>query len=260
MTKEITRRDFLKLSGMTAAALVLNYSKTKASELSTPNELIETGGSIHRAETERNVYAMTIDDGWFPELHEKIMNKFDSAGRIKGTYFLIGNAAIGMGQELVKKTAEKGHEIAYHSMRHQSPDELSVWNAEKWHEDYVNWRILMKSMLGDKLYNRSVKPYARAPYGLFTRGFNQMCSRNKLLPVSWSSTPGLLNRDIPLRNGDILLLHVRYSDIDIVEKIVNGNLTPLQPVSLSNLLSPTRKRESQSLSLVSHKNRNIYPR
>jgi peptidoglycan/xylan/chitin deacetylase (PgdA/CDA1 family) len=141
---------------------------------------------------------------------------------VTATFFLTGkNAKYTLGPEILKQAIADGHEIAYHSVNHEPLEVVETWTAKDWINDYQGWREIMLELLDEEDFNKAVKPYARAPYGLFTYAFLTMCKEFELYAISWSADPGSINRGIVMRPGDILLLHVRYPDSDILQTLLD---------------------------------------
>ncbi len=159
----------------------------------------------------RTVVALTIDDGWVKGAFDVMLDLL-SEHDVQATFFLIAIAANQLGPERMQRLVNDGHEIAYHSYRHGVLEDMENWRSAEWAEDYDIWAESMLSLLGEEGFNQAVRPYARAPYGLFNAGFLAMTEQKGLVPVSWSFDVEMLERRIPLKDGDILMLHVSTSD------------------------------------------------
>lgn len=139
--------------------------------------LISNGEVLARVDTEKPVFALTIDDGYSKEDMEKILKILNDKG-VHATFFLIGYAAkYDLGEDLVKQIALSGNEIGYHTVNHEDVKVLKNWSEATWDSDYKEWTETMKTLLGEDLYNQAVKPYARPPGGLFNEGFLEMCRK-----------------------------------------------------------------------------------
>lgn len=183
---------------------------------------------------EAQIYALTIDDGFGKMPFDDIMDEL-SARNLHATFFLIAQAAVSLGEERMQRLAEEGHTIAYHSYSHDDLLLLEEWGQNDWLNDYTAWGEAMRTLMGDDLYTQTVRPYARAPYGLFNQPFLAMTEEIGLIPVGWSRDPGDLNVGLMLRPGDIFLLHVRYPDSELLPGLLDE--IDLRPVSLDELFA-----------------------
>ena len=183
----------------------------------------------------RTVVVLTIDDGWIKGAFDMMLDSL-SEYDVQATFFLIATAADQLGAARMRRLVTDGHEIAYHSYRHGVLEDLEKWGSVEWSEDYDHWAESMLSLLGEEQFNQAVRPYARAPYGLFNAGFLAMTEQKGLVPVSWSADAEMLARGVPLMNGDILMLHVSTSDSLTLADILLRQDLRLGP--LSELLPP----------------------
>ena len=228
---DVSRREFLKTASLTLASPIF----LKTERLLNP----EYTTVINKINTERPLYAITIDDGWDSNVLERMLEML-TENKTKATFFLVGKAATGLGQRLVRKIACKGHEIAYHSDKHEEGGVIQSKSFGDWSQDYNNWKYRMKDILGETLYNCSVNPYARAPYGIFTKNFLKMCGKNNLTPYAWThGTDGFQNK---IKKGDILLLHVRENDLDALDFSLGNITNNLSATSIGGILNPQKKR------------------
>jgi peptidoglycan/xylan/chitin deacetylase (PgdA/CDA1 family) len=180
------------------------------------------------------IVAMTIDDGYGKVPFDVILDELRSRD-IQATFFLIGLAAINLGEERLIQLAVDGHEIAYHSYSHDALEELTIWGKDQWLQDFDKWEETLLGLLGEERYLAVNRPYARAPYGLFNLAFLGMTEELGLVPVGWSNDPGDLNRGIKLKAGDIFLLHVRFPDAELLEGILDESSYEFE--SLSDLFA-----------------------
>ena len=180
------------------------------------------------------IYALTIDDGFGLAPFDEILNELRTRD-IQATFFLIAEAAIKLGYERLEQLAENGNTIAYHSYSHDDLSVLEGWGEQDWLADYAAWNEAMRILLGEELFSEAIRPYARAPYGLFNRPFLGMTEEMGLIPVGWSRDPGDLNLGMGVRPGDIFLLHVRYPDAELMPALLDE--IDLRPVSLDELFA-----------------------
>jgi len=183
---------------------------------------------------EAGIYALTIDDGYGRLPFDSILAELRSRN-IQATFFLVADASIKLGLERMQTLVEDGHTIAYHSNTHDDLELMEDWNAFDWLNDYYAWEQAMRLLLGDDLYAQLVRPYARAPYGLFNRPFLGMTKEIGLIPVGWSRDQGDLNIGLTVRPGDIFLMHVRVLDAATLPALLDE--IDLTPVSLDDLFA-----------------------
>ncbi|MEN8242047.1 MAG: polysaccharide deacetylase family protein [Chloroflexota bacterium] len=179
-------------------------------------------------------FALTIDDGYDADSLVEILNIMEE-NNFNGTFFMIGRCSIRAEiayPGIMKRLAENGNELGYHTITHGRPD--GGWTVDWLIGDHKGWLGYHKEMLGDDLFKKAVKPYARAPWGNFSRPFLRMCEAQNLLPVSWNNDPGSYNRGQEMETGDIFLLHVREDDLRYFREF--SKYSEIKPVTLSYLL------------------------
>jgi peptidoglycan/xylan/chitin deacetylase (PgdA/CDA1 family) len=165
------------------------------------------------------VVAITLDDGWIRPAFDTILDLL-AEHQAHATFFLIMRATDQLGVERMQRLAADGHEIAYHSYSHGLLEDLRLWGVSDWSEDYELWADSMRAFLGDQVFDQVVRPFARAPYGLFNAAFLGMTEEKGLVPLSWSVDDGTLSTRIRLTNGDILMLHVGSADARLLADIL----------------------------------------
>ena len=175
---------------------------------------------------------LTIDDGWNREAFDAMLDIL-AENDSHATFFLVATASRRLGPERLARLVEEGHEIAYHSYNHDDLEVLQSWGTKEWSEDYGKWVAAMRDLLGPELYAQGVKPYARAPYGLFSFGFVQMSEDKHLQWFGWDTDVHAIHR-IPAQDGDVILGHIRNSDLEVFRALL---LDPsYRVVSLSEYL------------------------
>jgi peptidoglycan/xylan/chitin deacetylase (PgdA/CDA1 family) len=131
----------------------------------------------------------------------------------------------------MQRLAAEGHEIGYHSADHGLLDELRQWKSSHWIEDYELWLEGMRSLLGEEGFEQSIRPYARAPYGLFNASFLKMTEEKGLVPVSWSVDTGDQVSRVRFRHGDIFMLHVSTIEARILDEALSRQEIRFGPLS-----------------------------
>lgn len=240
--------NILSLPTRTAASIALSQATSTArpteipESTSVPELSLPPGGQYidHLDVAGEGIYALTIDDGFGRTSFDEIFQELSSRD-IQITFFLVAQAAINLGVERMQLLAVDGHTIAYHSYSHDDLLVMQGWGEQDWLADYAAWERAMRLLLEDELYAQLIRPYARAPYGLFNRPFLAMTEEIGLIPVGWSSDPGDLNLGMSVRPGDIFLLHVRYSDAKLLPALLDE--IDLRPVSLDELFAAWKPDE-----------------
>jgi|GEM_PF-3762168 len=236
---KLSRGEFLKLAALAPTAWLLRgWLRTLSPASLAGTQIGEQGSSqagdtpevVKRFDTQRPYYALTIDDGWSQTALEDSLDILDEQG-LKADFFMIGAATMNAERfkpGLMKRLAEAGHGIGYHSMWHDY-EQAQRATLNEWIDDYRQWLQVHQETLGQELAARSLKKYARAPGGYFTYPFLSMCQVEGLTPYGWSSDPSSFTRKVEIERGDILLLHVRYPDIEYIKNLgeyTDGDLTP----------------------------------
>ena len=206
----INRRSFLKLSGYSLAALALPTSQLSAAVRLFHSDYKYTK-PINRFPTQQPKYYLTIDDGWFPEALERMLNSLKKAGQ-NATFFLVGDAArVAEGERpgIIRRLVEEGNEIGYHTVSHTSPKALSLNGVSWFIDDYSTWLEMMQGFVGEGIPGYGIRDFARAPGGFFSRSFIQFCEEMSQVPVGWNRMTGSVGFwQEEMHRGDILLMHV----------------------------------------------------
>ena len=162
-----------------------------------PNPFLK---GIRRVKGVGKVVYITFDDGPTPDVTEQILEVLDKYS-VKATYFCCGQNA-DANPELLKKIADEGHTIGYHSYSHK---DILKTKPSEWLAD-----VERKSALSDvKLF--------RPPYGrILFRHYRSLKSRYKF--VFWDvmsydydverspeSIMSLLEKSV--REGSVVVFH-----------------------------------------------------
>lgn len=100
-------------------------------------------------------FALTFEAGGEPAPAPAILAALDAAD-VRATFFLDGRWAE-QNEGLVRAIAERGHELGNHGYRH--PD----WTTMS--SDEIEADLAATELVADRLTGRSVKPWARPPFG-----------------------------------------------------------------------------------------------
>lgn len=183
--------------------------------------MLDAYGVLVRFTTDQDWIVLTIDDGLVASAAINMLDQLKAAG-VHATFFIAGKCArYNLGPEIMQRMASEGHEIAYHSMEHPALNVVQAWTITDWEQDYADWQAALRDSLGDDLYAKAVSPYARAPYGLFTDAFLQLCANHALQPVFWSCDPTCVDGTLPLRAGRIIIYHVRTEQEDSLKQLLS---------------------------------------
>jgi peptidoglycan/xylan/chitin deacetylase (PgdA/CDA1 family) len=180
--------------------------------------------------------ALTVDDGWIKVAFDSMLDML-AEHNVRATFFLILRAANNLGPERMQRLAAEGHEIGYHSSNHDLLNELMLWGSSEWAQDYDVWLEGMRSLLGEEAFKQTIRPYARAPYGLFNAAFLRMTEEKGLLPVSWSVDTGDQVSKVRFRHGDIFMLHVSTIEARILDEALSRE--EIRFGALSEFLPPS---------------------
>lgn len=214
--KKFSRRDLLKLAGLSAGLLPFTGIPKSDKEKQEDAYYERVRYSF---KTDMPIYALTIDDGWIPEAMDGMLDVLKEK-RMRATFFLVGNAVVNLENRkpgIIKTIIQDGHSIGYHTMRHQEPDFLEEARCEWWKEDFNKWWKLMRYYLGADLAAIGLRRQARAPYGLFTEEFKNMCEQKQLNAYSWNIGVANVLNGKRLKKGDMLLLHATNEDLKVLK-------------------------------------------
>src|SRR3990167_4301714 len=231
--QNISRRGFLQL------ALIVPLATLKLPELGRNLEGTSERipGVIYEFKTFKPEYAVTVDDCFYPDQLVATLDALKK-DKIQATFFIVGNGAIYCEQKvpgIVQRLVDEGHYLAYHTMGHDSIEKLSSVGVEWFRQDYQKWEEHIKKYLRPDSFG-AIKPWARAPWGLFNSTFMQLCKEKDLAAFFWSADEGTLSRRIPLKKGDIILFHARATSVEWISKL--RDISTLSPAPMDSFMEP----------------------
>ena len=239
----ITRRDFLKLSGLSVLSAAFLQFEPAANAYQ--EQAILYQGSVHY-----NRVALTYDDCYLVTMLHKLEEILDQLPDVRISLFPVGEALLNNQSKdpgVWKRFYKKGHEIGYHSFDHTNPQVVSPENVVA---DFDRWFSALREVLEEV----PVVRFARPPFGNTSPSFLYMCAQRELVPTMWSTgwggpTESVVNYTVPkIKRGDIVLLHTRPEDMetttDALPKLAERGI---QPVTLSHLYLDWLKEQNESV-------------
>lgn len=179
----LTRRDLILGSG---AALGVNgiatplFANATGSKIALPDDISnERRITVTAAPTQRNLVAMTFDDGPHPTLTPQLLDLL-KARRIRATFYVIGRN-VARYPDIVKRMVDEGHEVGNHTWRHPKLTELG--NASVLREVDRTSEAVYRAV-------QRIPVTMRPPYGLLSRPQRAMIHETRDLPtILWSVDP-----------------------------------------------------------------------
>ena len=171
--------------------------------------------TLYRKETNKKVVAITFDDGPDPCNTEQVLEVLD-IHNVRATFFLIGKNAEAH-KELARKIVKCGHTIGIHTYSHASFSPF--FSFKRYNEEIVRTQEIIENIIHKK--PRLFRP----PFGVTNP---TIAKATRQIPViGWSirslDTNSFLSREKiclsitkKVRNGDVILLHDRCKDSDIL--------------------------------------------
>jgi peptidoglycan/xylan/chitin deacetylase (PgdA/CDA1 family) len=205
----LSRRDFLKLTGATLLAAALPDLRTASAQENDSAPLIWRGSTRHR------YVALTYDDCYLVKKMQDLESLLDQYPEFKITLFPVGVALLNNESKdpgIWKRFVDKGHEIGYHSWDHIN---FGVMSPSVALDDYARWLEAFTKVLGQTPEVR----FGRPTYGSLAYSFDVVCRQHGLVNTMWSTGWGGaledgLNAAKRSQNGDIVLLHIRTQDVN----------------------------------------------
>lgn len=123
----------------------------------------------------KNTFALTFDDGPYPERTLKILNDLDRYG-VKATFFVVSGMAKGR-EWLIQEEIARGHTIGCHTVTHPMMTKLSK----------ANWKNEIDQCVRDVEKITKVKvTLFRFPYGESTYEMEEYANSKGLKTVLWN--------------------------------------------------------------------------
>lgn len=182
---------------------------------------------------------LTFDDGPHPEITPKVLELLDRYSS-KATFFLIAKRAEEH-PDIVKEIIKRGHTIGSHDLTHP-------WWANFRLYPQMSREITQSIEIIKKTTGKSVK-YYRPPVGLSNPHVHTVCKKLDITIVGWNkATRDGGNRnvdaikriaDLPIKKGDIVLLHDVAPTIENSELFLTSLETLLSRISMESITADT---------------------
>jgi peptidoglycan/xylan/chitin deacetylase (PgdA/CDA1 family) len=217
----LTRRDFLKLSGI--ALLTASFRR-----LPFPAQAVPPAPIIYHGSRNLRTIALTFDDCWHPEVLQQLTAMVAPYPEFRLTFFAIGDAILideALAPGIWKRIYGSGHEIGYHTLHHVDPGVVSPKAPVA---DFDDWMSILQKVLGF----RPEVHFARPPGNNLTPAFQQICSERDMVVTQFSigyegkTIDDGLNAAAKTLNGDIVQMHAYQDpihgrqDVAITEKVL----------------------------------------
>lgn len=210
---------FVPVSGLNPPDKQQNKLQT---QIQSPEKWVE----LYEQPMERPVVALTFDDGGTDWQVNKILTVLEE-NKARSTFFLIGSW-MADNPGLVRRIADKGHEIANHSYNHP---QLSYLSEEEVEREISAWRNTMQTITG-----QLGQPFFRPPYGDYNRSVSQIVRQTGVKAlVMWSvdsrDWTGVAAETMAERvlaqtdNGSIILFHLHGPHTAEALRYIIPNLT-----------------------------------
>lgn len=210
MTERITRREFLKVSALGMGAFL-------TPEIKAPCAFFNHG------DTNSQKVAITVDDGWFPDIVEKMVKESQRL-EIPISAFPVGTVIL-QNPNLWCNVKEAGIEIYNHTQNHKDLGQLDLKRIE---EQLREWEKTYQNTFGEKYKNKIIRP----PFGngIDANLFNAADKLGYKGVTGWSVgskgyssfySPDKVWQDIKdkITSGSIILLHFAQNDLEILPRI-----------------------------------------
>ncbi|GAB4541666.1 MAG: polysaccharide deacetylase family protein [Anaerolineales bacterium] len=208
--KPITRRDFLKLSGLALMSVASGrYVPAQAG-----GDYFTAPLLWHGSRRYKNI-AFTYDDCNSLVRLQRVEKLLDEYPEFKVTFFPIGLKIPDLNSKdkgIWKRFVEKGHEIGYHTYEHVNLGVMSYAGALM---DFDRWQRALNDALGAEYPTRFIRP----PYNIVSQTLDFLCRERGLVAAEFSigggGEPDVVLRAIQnTKGGDIVQMHIRTEDYE----------------------------------------------
>ena len=238
----ITRRDFLKLGGLSLLSTAFLPFRPATSSY-------HEQAVLYQGSADYNHIALTYDDCYLVTMMHRLEEILDQHPDVRITLFPVGEALLSNQVKdpgIWKRFYKRGHEIGYHSFDHTNPQVVSPENVVA---DFDRWMDALREVLGEEPQVR----FARPPFGNTSSSFLYMCAERGVVPTMWSTgwggpTESVVSFTVPkIKRGDIVLLHTRPEDMDTTaDALPELSERGIQPVTMSRLYLDWLKEQNES--------------
>lgn len=238
-----SRRDFLKLSGAALLSVASTRVRPVLAEAAVSAPVIWRGSLHHR------YVALTYDDCYLVKKMQELEKLLADYPEVRVTLFPVGTAISNNETKdhgIWKRFHDRGHEIGYHSWDHTN---LAVMSPASVLTDYDKWLDALTKALGFEPKMR----FARPPFGVLSYSFESLCERRGLVATMWSAAGGgetdivMKNTFAKIRNGDIVLLHIRTDDIKTTrETLPYLKEQKIEAVTMTRMYDDVLRERNQS--------------
>lgn len=209
--------------------------------ITSENSIYYVDDTIRRGPVDQPKIAITIDDGWDTDCIKAAV-EFSEKYHVPLNFFLLGQFySQPKHRDLAKKALSCGCELHSHSysLGHKLLTKLTSGEIK---DEIENGQ---RSIFGVSGGAGNSGRYLRPPYGSYNQEIVEIAHQFGVEVVIWSASSGgtekvLVNLQ-KTTNGDIVLMHFNWNDINALESYYLHILRPrgLRPVALSQL-TPSR--------------------
>lgn len=162
--------------------------------------------------------ALTFDDGPHKSYTPRILDTLDEYG-VKATFFIVGTR-IASHADTVRRMAEAGHEIGYHTWHHDSLKDMSASAFEK---DFNRW----KEALTDAIGHEQPVSILRPPGGSTNKRAQSYAKEAGLSLVIWSLDTMDWKHENPYTNLTRVRNHAEDGCIILMHDVVGASAESL---------------------------------